>query len=83
MALLREGYSGVRVKRPVTPFQLRGIPVNVIKNVRHCPMAPALNLIPEFFLTSEDGNIRYAVINGFIIPLDGQTTNFKNALVLN
>ncbi len=83
MALLREGYSGVRVKRPVTPLQLRGIPVNVIKNVRHCPTAPALNLIPEFFLTGEDGNIRYAVINGFIIPLDGQTSNFKNALVLN
>jgi hypothetical protein len=83
MALLREGYSGVRVKRPVTALQLRGIPVNVVKNVRHCPTTPALNLIPEFFLTGEDGNIRYAVINGFIIPLDGQTTNFKNALVLN
>ncbi len=83
MALLREGYSGVRVKRPVTPLQLRGIPVNVVKNARQCPTAPALNLIPEFFLTSEDGKVRYAVINGFIIPLNGQTTNFKNALVLN
>jgi hypothetical protein len=83
MTLLREGYSGVRVKRPVTPLQLRGIPVNVVKNARQCPTAPALNLIPEFFLTGDDGEIWYAVINGFIIPLDGQTTNFKNAVVLN
>jgi hypothetical protein len=84
-ALLAKGYSGVRVKRPVTPIQLKGVPINVIKNSRHCPTAPALNLVPEFFLSQPDtnGELKYAVINGFIVPINGQTTNFKNALVLN
>lgn len=82
-ALLAAGYSGVRVKRPVTSLQLKGIPINVVKNARQCPTAPALNLVPEFFLAEAGGKLRYAVINGFIVPLDGQATNFKNALVLN
>ncbi len=81
--LLAEGYTGVRVRRPVTPIQLKGVPINVVKNARHCPTAPALSLVPEFLLTNGEGQARFAVINGFIVPLDGQAGNFPNALVFN
>lgn len=83
MKLLNEGYSGVRIRQPVTPLQLQGVPVNVVKNARHCPVAPALNLVPEFFLVNGEGQLKFAVINGFMVPLDGQAGNFPNAMVYN
>jgi hypothetical protein len=83
LKLLSEGYTAVRIRRPVTPLQLKGVPINVVKNVRYCPGSPALNTVPEFLLADGGGQLRFAVINGFIVPLDGEAGSFPNALVFN
>lgn len=77
--LLAEGYTTVRVKKlPKKSFV--SFPLNVVGQGLNISNEIALNAAPNFVLR-KGGNVKYAVVNGFIYDIDAKKSMVKNALV--
>ena len=75
--ILKEGYSYVVIKElPKDDFTK--LPINLVTEDFEIPE----NLQPNFFL-NKDGNLEYAVINGFFIDLSKENFDVGNALILD
>ena len=75
--ILKEGYSYVVLKElPEDDFTK--LPINLVTEDFEIPE----NLQPNFFL-KKDGNLEYAVINGFFIDLSKENFDVGNALILD
>ena len=75
--ILKEGYSYVVLKElPENDFTK--LPINLVTEDFEIPD----NLQPNFFL-KKDGNLEYAVINGFFIDLSKENFDVGNALILD
>ena len=81
--LLDEGYTYVRVKNIPEQLTDTEFPVQLITETYEVPeFRVGVGVNPTFLLTKE-GQIRYAVINGFIIDLESSDDQgFKNGLIL-
>lgn len=75
--ILKEGYSYVVLKElPKDDFTK--LPINLVTEDFEIPES----LQPNFFL-KKDGNLEYAVINGFFIDLSEEKFDVENALILD
>ncbi|UBZ07521.1 M14 family metallopeptidase [Salegentibacter mishustinae] len=75
--ILKEGYSYVVLKElPEDDFTK--LPINLVTEDFEIPDI----LQPNFFL-KKDGNLEYAVINGFFIDLSEEKFDVENALILD
>jgi hypothetical protein len=78
--LLQKGYTTVRLTNYLPPEQFTTLPVNIISGKKVPSHELVLNRAPNFVL-EQDGEVRYAVINGFLYDLQENRNGVVNALV--
>lgn len=78
--LLQQGFTTVKIKNnlPAEPFT--SLPINIISGKKDRNYDVALSRSPNFVL-EQDGQVRYAIINGFIYDLQQDKNEVVNALV--
>ncbi len=82
MDLLKEGFAYVRVANIPKDQTFVQYPMHVIgKDYKLPEFKMRVGINPTFFL-EQQGKLRYAVINGFLIDLNTDEANIKNALIL-
>ncbi len=79
--LLNKGYSYVKVKHIPGKVSFTKHPVIVVRENFKVPSRLGVGINPTFFL-EKDGEIKYAVINGFFHDLDKLETSSSNGLIL-
>lgn len=80
--LLKLGFTYVRVENIPKGVNHVTFPINIIgKDYKVPEFKMRVGVIPNFIL-EQQGQPRYAVINGFLIDLKSGEGNFKNALIL-
>ena len=80
MDLLKEGFLAVKVK-DATDRELYDLPVLILKNSETVPFGIHTGGSPNFFLAKE-GELKYAMVNGYLIPLEmTQVTGFKQRVL--
>lgn len=79
-ALLSQGFTSVRVITYPSNEYFTNLPINIIAGKRLPNNEIALGRNPNFVL-EQDGQIRYAIVNGFIYDLAGDSSTVANALV--
>lgn len=72
-SLLKDGYLAVKVK-DAADRELHHLPLVIIKSGNSIPNGIRLGGNPNFFL-AQNGNLRYAVVNGYLIDLNNPKTN--------
>ncbi len=79
---LKQGYTYVRLESLPAGKKDTNLPIQIVgKDFK----APVLNLragMNPTFVLEKDNKIEFAVVNGFLIRLNGDKSNFKNALIL-
>lgn len=79
---LKQGYTYVRLESLPAGKRDTNLPIQIVgKDFK----APSLNMragMNPTFVLEKDNKIEYAIINGFLIKLNGEKSNFKNALIL-
>ncbi len=79
---LKQGYTYVRLENLPAGKKDTNLPIQIVgKDFK----APVLNLragMNPTFVLEKDNKIEFAVVNGFLIRLNGDKSNFKNALIL-
>ncbi len=81
MELLKEGYAYVRIKNIPLKQLSSPFPIHMISNQYQLPTFDiAVGNNPTFFL-EKDGDVAYAIINGFLIDLETGQGNFGNAMI--
>jgi hypothetical protein len=78
--LLQKGYTTVRLTNYLPPEQFTTLPVNIISGKKVPSHELVLNRAPNFVL-EQNGEVRYAVINGFLYDLQENRNGVVNALV--
>lgn len=79
--LLRTGYAYVRVEAIPSGTDSTGVPLNVLYQDHKMPSFRLDVGVNPTFLLEKEGKIRYAVVNGFLIDLDGENKMFANGLI--
>ena len=80
MELLRQGFMAVKIKNG-TARQLHGLPIQVLKSTEKLSGGWTTASAPNFFL-SQNGELKYAVINGYLIDLaKPKMQEFKNRIL--
>lgn len=79
--LLSRGIAYVRVKELEQGQKFTEYPIQVVGEKFKVPERLEVGLNPTFFLRKE-GEAGYAVINGFLIPLDDTAPEIENGLIL-
>lgn len=79
--ILSEGYAYVRVKDISGNKRHISYPVQVVKENFEAPTRFGVGSNPTFFL-EKDGNLDFAVINGFFVELKDPEDSVKNGLIL-
>ncbi|MCX2679539.1 M14 family metallopeptidase [Galbibacter sp. EGI 63066] len=77
---LKEGYAFVKVKQIPEDKNDVGIPIHVISGDKNTEVKFYVGANPTFFL-KKDGELRYLVINGFLVYLSAPENDFGNALI--
>ncbi|MGB7392982.1 MAG: M14 metallopeptidase family protein [Pricia sp.] len=80
-SLLKSGYTYVRVENIPGDMLASPLPIHIIGKKYKVPELDLKVGINPTFLLEKDGNIEYAVVNGFLIDLDKATTDIKNAMI--
>ena len=79
---LKQGYTYLRLESLPAGKKDTNLPIQIVgKDFK----APVLNLragMNPTFVLEKDNKIEFAVVNGFLIRLNGDKSNFKNALIL-
>lgn len=80
--LLKSGFTYVRVENIPKNVNYVSFPLNIIgKDYKVPEFKMRVGVVPNFIL-EQQGQPRYAVVNGFLIDLKSGEGNFKNALIL-
>ncbi len=81
--LLDEGYTYVRVKNIPEQLTFSEFPLQLISETYELPEFRVGVGVNPTFLLAKEGEVRYAVINGFLIDLNSSDIKgFKNGLIL-
>ena len=81
-SLLKSGYSYVRLEKIPSEKLASPFPIHIIGKKYEVPDFNIEVGINPTFLLEKAGEIKYAVINGFLINLEhGKNENFKNAMI--
>jgi hypothetical protein len=79
--LLKSGYTYIRVEQLEAKILNSPIPIHIISKAYKIPkFSLAVGKNPTFLLT-KDQKVEKAVINGFLIDLDTEDTDFVNAMI--
>jgi hypothetical protein len=78
--LLQQGFTTVRLTTYLPPEQFTTLPINIISGKKIPNNELVLNRAPNFVL-EQNGQVRYAVINGFLYDLQANKNGVVNALV--
>jgi hypothetical protein len=78
--LLQQGYTHVRLNTYSPPEQFTNLPINILSGKKVPNNDLILNRAPNFVL-EQNGEIRYAVINGFVYDVQADKNGVINALV--
>ncbi|GAB3230405.1 M14 family zinc carboxypeptidase [Algoriphagus aestuariicola] len=80
LELLRGGFLAAKVKNG-TARQLHNLPIQVLKSTEKVSGGWMTGSAPNFFL-SKDGQLKYAVVNGYLIDLQNpKTQEYKNRVL--
>jgi hypothetical protein len=79
-SLLKQGYTTVRLTNYLPPEQFTTLPINIISGKKIPSHELVMNRAPNFVL-EQNGEIRYAIINGFLYDLQEDKNGVINALV--
>ncbi len=80
MELLKEGYLAVRVE-DAKDAELFDLPILVLKNAEEIPFGMQTGASPNFYL-AENGRLKYAVVNGYLINLeDPESLQFRQRVM--
>jgi hypothetical protein len=80
-SLLKSGHSYVRVATIPKDMLASPFPIHIIDKKQEVPEFNVEVGNNPTFLLEKNGKIEYAVVNGFLIDVDGITTNFGNAMI--
>ncbi|MDO1445992.1 M14 family zinc carboxypeptidase [Rhodocytophaga aerolata] len=78
--LLQQGYTHVRLSNYLPPEQFTNLPINILSGKKIPNNDLILNRAPNFVL-EQNGEVRYAVINGFVYDVQADKNGVINALV--
>jgi hypothetical protein len=78
--LLQQGYTTVRLTNYMPPEQFTTLPINIISGKKVPNYELVLNGTANFVL-EQNGEVRYAVVNGFLYDLQEDKNGVVNALV--
>ncbi len=82
MSLLKLGYAYLKVTDIPLEIVSTKVPLHLVSPKFEQPkLYMEIGINPTFFL-EKDGQLTHAVINGFLIDLDSEKTNFKNAMII-
>ncbi len=80
--LLKLGHTYIRVIDIPSDENKTEVPIHAIsENYKLPPLRIEVGINPTFLL-EKDGELHYAIINGFLIDLKTGRSNFKNAMIL-
>ncbi|UMB61980.1 peptidase M14 [Lutibacter sp. A80] len=79
--LLKDGYTYVKVENLPENSRFINKPIHLVNPVFEAPKLKIKVGVNATFLLKKKGEIKYAIINGFLINLDNSKTNFRNALI--
>ncbi|WP_194975450.1 M14 family zinc carboxypeptidase [Aquiflexum lacus] len=71
--LLKEGFLAVKVKE-ASDWELYNLPILALQNSASIPFDIRMGGSTNFYL-AEGGVLKYAIVNGYLIPLDAQPKN--------
>ena len=80
-ALLKSGYAYIRIENLPLDIAISPIPINFISTDFKIPELNFKVGTNPTFLLEKNNSIRYAIINGFLIDLESDQNNFKNAMI--
>ncbi|MDT7830701.1 M14 family metallopeptidase [Pricia sp. S334] len=80
-SLLKSGYTYIRVADIPKDMLKSPFPIHIIGSKFEIPEFNIEVGINPTFLLEKDGNIEYAVINGFLIDIDKGPADFGNAMI--
>ncbi len=79
--LLSKGYSYIKIRNFPSRQKAIDYPVILVKDNYEVPDRVYIGMNPTFFL-ERDGKIIYAVINGFVQPVENWKNSVENGLIL-
>jgi hypothetical protein len=79
--LLKEGYTYLKLENLPENKNYVTAPIHLVKKEFEGNKLKINVGVNPTFLLKKDGKIKYAIINGFLIYLDGTESTFKNALI--
>jgi len=80
LELLKEGYLAVKVKN-TAKNTLHQLPINILASTEKLSQGWMTGATPNFFLAN-DGKLKYAVINGYLIDLENsKSQEFKQRVL--
>ena len=80
-SLLKSGYTHIRIKNIPSDMLASPFPIHIVGKDYELPEFSIEVGINPTFLLEKNGKIGYAVINGFLIDLNKNTTHFGNAMI--
>ncbi|MFD2513581.1 M14 family zinc carboxypeptidase [Pontibacter locisalis] len=81
--LLAEGYTTVEVDElPPSGFSPQNLPLNVTKRAEKVSHDLTLENMANFVLRDDAGQVKYAIVNGFVYDLNGEIPKLFHGLVL-
>ena len=81
LSLLKKGYTYVKMSKLPNGERHTSKPLMVLKVTKATPKLKVKVGFNPTFLLEKNGSIDYAVVNGFLINLNGRNPNFKNGLI--
>jgi hypothetical protein len=81
-SLLKEGYTYIQMEPDVLADTISGtaLPLHILTRKKAPLTAPTLE-DPATFILTKDGEVRFAVVNGFIYDLSGENPVFHNGII--
>ncbi|ALJ01528.1 peptidase M14 [Rufibacter tibetensis] len=80
--LLSSGYTTVKLEKVPTGYNPVELPLNVVSKSGRVNHELELDRAANFTLQSEDGQVRYAIVNGFVYDLSKPKPDLFHGLVL-
>ena len=81
LSMLKKGYAFVKMAKLPDGTNHTNKPITVLKVTKATPKLIVKVGANPTFLLEKNGKIEYAVVNGFLIDLNGKNENFKNGLI--
>ncbi|MEX1267931.1 MAG: M14 metallopeptidase family protein [Balneolaceae bacterium] len=80
--LLRQGYTDVYLENPPDTSFVTDVPLNIISEEGYDNKI-GLGEIPNLVLKTNDGQVRYVIVNGFVYDVEsGETESILNTIVV-